>query len=347
MWTAPFTDGSGGVLGGPSVANGIVYAPTGGVVYAYDANGTDDCSGTPKVCQPLWQDADVDSSPTVVNGFVYADSNGDLVAFDAAGHTNCSGTPKVCQPVWTGTIPPTPANLKTAPAVLNGVVYVAGNQALYAFDAAGKTNCSGTPTVCSQLWSAPTGTSSSIPDTPTVDNGTVYVANDSTATLYAFDSTGSVNCSGSPKTCTPLWTASGVSGPLAVANGMVYNDYQAFSANGTTGCSGSPRVCTALLSFTAPNFSDPFYAGPVVANGVLYATSGNGAVPGSGQGLYAWDATGTSNCSSGTPKVCSPLFSYQSERAVFGDPAVASGMVYFADGDGFPYQGAVIALKLP
>ena len=139
LWTAPFTDGSGGVLGGPSVANGIVYAPTGGVVYAYDANGTDDCSGTPKVCQPLWQDADVDSSPTVANGFVYADSNGDLVAFDAAGHTNCSGTPKVCQPVWTGTIPPTPANLKTAPAVLNGVVYVAGNQALYAFDAAGKT----------------------------------------------------------------------------------------------------------------------------------------------------------------------------------------------------------------
>ena len=97
--------------------------------------------GSTEVCQPLWQDADVDSSPTVVNGFVYADSNGDLVAFDAAGHTNCSGTPKVCQPVWTGTIPPTPANLKTAPAVLNGVVYVAGNQALYAFDAAGKTNC--------------------------------------------------------------------------------------------------------------------------------------------------------------------------------------------------------------
>ena len=137
------------------------------------------------------------------------------------------------------------------------------------------------------------------------------------------------------------------SGPLAVANGMVYNDYQAFSANGTTGCSGSPRVCTALLSFTAPNFSDPFHAGPVVANGVLYATSGNARCPAAARGCTPGTPPEPANAHQAHPR-CAVHSSHTRARGPYSEiPAVASGMVYFADGDGFPYQGAVIALKLP
>jgi outer membrane protein assembly factor BamB len=54
---------------------------------------------------------------------------------------------------------------------------------LYAFDAGGVTNCSGTPKVCTPLWSATTG--SAIESSPSILNGVVYVGSDD-AKLYAF-----------------------------------------------------------------------------------------------------------------------------------------------------------------
>jgi outer membrane protein assembly factor BamB len=91
--------------------------------------------------------------PVESNGVVYAgstsarDTSGNLEAFDANGITNCSGTPKVCQPLWTGPTGPNTAVLGegTAPAVANGVVYIASTESeasaipptLYAFDANG------------------------------------------------------------------------------------------------------------------------------------------------------------------------------------------------------------------
>ena len=203
-----------------------------------------------------------------------------------------------------------------------------------------------------QLWTAPIATDSSpLSPTPAVDNGTVYMTNagplggSSSPVLYAFDAAGTSNCSGSPKVCTPLWTASGASGSPAIAGGTVYvngdGGIAAFDAAGSTGCSGTPKVCTPLWSYTAPNFG-PF-GSPVVANGVLYGTSGASSL---GFGLHAWDASGASNCS-GVPKVCTPLFSYLSDALVIGDPAIASGTVYIADGDMFDSEMAVLAFKLP
>ena len=43
--------------------------------------------------------------------------------------------------------------------------------------------------------------------------------------LYAFDAAGSIGCSGMPKTCTPLWTATtgeDVFSSPAIANGRIY-----------------------------------------------------------------------------------------------------------------------------
>ncbi len=97
---------------------------------------------------------------------------------------------------------------------------------LYAFSAAGSTNCSGTPPnrSCSPLW---TGTSRwGIDSSPAVANGVVYVgAGDSK--LYAFSAVGSTGCSGTPKICKPVWTGTtdafdyNDSSPV-VANGVVY-----------------------------------------------------------------------------------------------------------------------------
>jgi outer membrane protein assembly factor BamB len=76
LWTA--------VIGGfdnssPAVANGVVYVGAHGVLYAFSANGSSGCSGTPpnKTCGPLWTAPNPGggnttySSAAVANGIVY------------------------------------------------------------------------------------------------------------------------------------------------------------------------------------------------------------------------------------------------------------------------------------
>ncbi|HEV3291123.1 MAG TPA: PQQ-binding-like beta-propeller repeat protein, partial [Streptosporangiaceae bacterium] len=105
-----------------------------GNLYAFSATGTSGCSGTPKVCEPLWTAAGAggQSSPAVANGVVYNGAAGRVYAFSAAGTTGCSGTPKTCTPLWTGG---SSGITYASPAVANGMVYEAEWDApfLYAF----------------------------------------------------------------------------------------------------------------------------------------------------------------------------------------------------------------------
>ena len=206
-------------------------------------------------------------------------------------------------------------------AVANGVVYV-GSDKLYAFRAAGTTNCSGSPATCQPLWTAAAG---GILSSPAVAGGIVYVSSND-GKLYAFDATGGTNCSGSPATCQPLWTAAGglaVGSSPAVANGVVYVGSDdgllyAFDAAGTTNCSGSPKMCQPL--WTAPT-GGPVHSPPAVANGVVYVGSDDRL-------LYAFDAAGSTNCS-GSPTTCTPLWT---ATGAGGSPAVANGTVYATGG---------------
>ena len=357
------------------MANGVVYVastestastipPT---LYAFDASGTTNCSGTPKVCQPLWTaplstgDIHVES-PTVTNGVVYVSGyqspgpppngpTGTVEAFDANGVTNCSGTPKVCQPLWT-----TASDIGySAPAVANGVLYAIGEDTLDAFSANGTTNCSGSPTTCAPLWTATLDTSPTFVSTvsPAVSSGVVY-AQSANFNLEAFDANGVTNCSGAPKTCTPLWTAN-ETGLDAVANGIVYGDttsnnqLSAFDAGGVTNCSGTPKVCQPLWSYS---LTGP--VGPVsVANGlVLYASSFCAAACSSDPGFdfEAFDANGVANCS-GTPKVCQPLWTGLEASSPEGSPAIANGKIYVGEGSwdysSSSYAGELQAWVLP
>lgn len=55
-----------------------------GNVYTYSAAGSTSCSGTPKVCSPLWTAAAgsiLSQSPAVANGSVYVSSTTGLFAF--------------------------------------------------------------------------------------------------------------------------------------------------------------------------------------------------------------------------------------------------------------------------
>jgi outer membrane protein assembly factor BamB len=267
------------------------------------------------------------SSPAVSNGVVYIGSEDDkLYAFDAAGKTNCSGTPKTCAPLWTAT---TGGLVESSPAVASGVVYIGStDNKFYAFDAAGNTNCSGTPKTCAPLWTATTG--GSVYSSPAVANGVVYVGSDVPDDhLYAFDANGNTNCSGTPKTCAPLWTAitrGGVYSSPAVANGAVYvgsfgGNVDAFDAAGSTNCSGTPKTCAPLWTYQTGAVS----SSPAVVNGVVYIGDFLSRV-------YAFDANGNTNCS-GTPKVCGPLWTngVNSTIGVVSSPAVANGVVYVGD----------------
>jgi outer membrane protein assembly factor BamB len=111
-WTAPIS--GNGCAAPPAVANNVVFAESCGTLGAFDA-------GTGAV---VWSTA-----MQVVNGLVVANdvlyactgttaSPGDVVAFDASFGTR----------LWTGG----PCN--TQPIVANGVLYVAGNSDLNAYD---------------------------------------------------------------------------------------------------------------------------------------------------------------------------------------------------------------------
>ena len=241
-------------VGTPAVADGVVYVSA-GLLFAFDAAGALKCSGSPKICAPLWDSGfyGPQTSPAVANGVVYVGGGKGLWAFSAAGTTNCSERPHpfnpnvlatVCDPLWAGSVPA--VNVKAAPAIANGVVYISGDDfsvfdsagyVLLAFDATGMTNCRviGSEKVCAPLWTAQQQLGTFQGSwSPAVANGVVYVTDQWYADyffgfsgIHAFDATGTTNCSGIPKTCSPLWSdviAGGALGsPLQVSSPVVAN----------------------------------------------------------------------------------------------------------------------------
>jgi outer membrane protein assembly factor BamB len=311
LWTGATQNGAQINVSSPAVANGVVYiAATDNSLYAFKAAG---CGGT--TCEPLWtaaigNNSNADqSSPTVVNGVVYVASGSTLDAFSTTSHALLWSAPNVSDE-W-------------APAVANGVVYIGGGgypAGIVAFSANGK-GCSGTPLVCTPLWTGDADTTAAN-SSPAVVKGVVYVG--ANTNLYAFSAAG---CSAA--LCQPLWhgtLSNNVSSSPAVANGVAYitsadGNFYAFSTSSRT------LLWTAVIG-SGDNSS------PAVANGVVYV--------GSHGLLYAFKATG---CSAAT---CQPLWTAPNPgggNATYSSPAVANGMVYIGQWNGGgPYFAAY---KLP
>ncbi|MDP9331712.1 MAG: PQQ-binding-like beta-propeller repeat protein [Actinomycetota bacterium] len=245
-----------------------------GYIRAFDSAGNTNCSTGPRVCAPLWTATFTGSAaaPAVVNGVAYVSTEVGLLAFDAAGKTGCSGSPTTCTPLWTGNAT---SIYVASPLVWNGTVYAGSTQGtLYAFDAAGVSNCANTPKTCAPVWTASTGGPIYAP--PAGANGVLYVGTlEDTNSLYAFDAAGITNCSGTTKTCSPLWRGNrpfGVRSAPAIANGVVYvgdSSITAFDAAGVTNCSGTPTICSPLWDTPALNAG---FNGPAVARGVVYGS---------------------------------------------------------------------------
>ncbi len=298
----------------------------------------------------------ITSTPVIAEGLVYVGAANSIFAYDATGTVGCSGTPKVCIPKWRS------GNLGGAivgtPAVVNGVVYATGvGEKLFAFDAKGGNCNTRVPPGCTPIWTAVLGGEAY--SAPTVANGFVYVTsvNGFSQQLAVFDATGTNGCAGTPKVCTPLWTAAatinGMNGAArsapAVADGRVYMTVSraaaiddtsdpisvaAYDADGQAGCTGTPKVCAPLWQSSA--LGNPV-SSPSIDHGILYSFDDHE--------LVALDATGTTNCG-GTPKICTPLWTSDARGAYpleTAGVAVSGGVVYAGTAGTTPGQPIGIA----
>jgi len=333
LWSATLS--SLAITSTPAVANGVVYVGTqAGYLVGFDAAGSTGCSGIPKVCWPIWQSVDVGairSSPAVADGKVYVGSATSRVfAFAAAGGGCSVNCPYVNAFETNGAV-------SSSPAVMNHVLYVGSdNHNLYAFDATGATGCD-VKGLCAPSWIGPTG--GVIRGSPSVADGRVFIGSEDHS-FSAFDARGQTGCSGTPKTCAPLWSATlpgGTDGSPAVHNGVVYiasttdgtlpARVNAFDAAGITGCSGVPRTCEPLwVSYTISIAGQT----PIsVVNGVVYVMLWRGIFSGYGE-IFAFDEAAGSTYCSGTPKVCTPMWSAapSDTGTALSAVAVANGFVY-------------------
>ncbi len=182
-------------------------------------------------------------------------------------------------------------------------------------------------------------------DPAVVANGVAYLGSGG-GRLYAFDARGSTGCSGAPRRCTPLWTATtgspqgGLVRTPAVQNGLVYvtaidgstarDVLYAFDAAGVRGCSGRPKVCRPRFSAVLGEVGSSS-APTVVASGVVYVATDT-----ANRKVMAFDAKGLEGCSS-TTRRCKPLWTARLgslTRGAYGAVAAADGLVYAIAGEG-------------
>jgi outer membrane protein assembly factor BamB len=295
------------------------------------------------------------ATPVVVDGVVYmGHTDGKFYAFDATGTTNCSGTPKTCAPLWTAMTDD--YGVTGTAAIANGVAFVTTRNKLYAFDATGETNCAGLPKTCTPLWTAEAGVQITPRlGSPAVAGNTVYVIDDR---LYAYDARGEIGCSGTSKTCEPMWTADTLSDGIpsipgtvissspAIAGTVVYTAggdgtgaaiLRAFDARGVTNCGGSPKACAPLWigrprcgSSTAVSQCD--VSTPAVSEGRVYVSTDTENVTVPDGALSAFSASGGSNCNTAAPPSCEPVWSAVTLGSSIA-PAIANGVAYVASVD--------------
>jgi outer membrane protein assembly factor BamB len=321
---APYLSGDWlGVTDGPmseaaAVAGTTVYAVTGDQLYAYDALRSSANCPQSQACVPLWwavlpQNTDP-FAPVVADGEVFLTTrSGDVEAFDAAGVTNCSGSPLTCTPLWkhsfgVGTFSGPPAIIP-ATSTSAGIVFVSEMT-----NAARLVAYSETGTFLDESNPLPAASVSS----PAIAGGRIAVSgttpNTTTRVVTVLDPElvvqwTSTNLGGGNRPSAPAITGGKVF--VVNANGKA----AAFKA---AGCGTS--ICDPVWT------SAPLGAGnsvaPIVANGVLFVAAG--ADIGGYDQVFAFDGAGIASCS-GTPKVCTPLWTGPSG-------AVGNGMSVFAGG---------------
>jgi PQQ-like domain len=271
-------------LTSPVVESGVLYvigtSNTNSTAYAFDAAGVRNCSGSPVVCQPLWRGAIPGAKSgtdlAVADGRLYASSSSGLTVFNVAGLPNCPLY--VCSPLWRSA--PVAGEQFSSPAVANGFVYQAdGAGTLRAFDSAGINGCTGS--VCAPVWTAPVDTPFPAYGPLSISVGPDTVTMNTATDLRTFDARGVARCSGTPKTCRPLWTAPIDNAPFNViigintTNGLAVASESPSSGQGVHIYDVAGSVNCTVDALCSPLWSLPSSlrsnAPAIIANGQLIA----------------------------------------------------------------------------
>ena len=306
--------------GAPVIANGFIYGAQDSELHVWRASPSASCSGSPRMCPPTWLSHTADfasSSPVVVGDTVYIAAAGTsvwhLYAFDALGRGDCtSSPPQGCLPKWVGSFGSRNSGSPAVPALLaaaDGRVFAQTTNLdthlseVTAFDAAGTTNCAGSPLSCSPLFHT-TAFVSPRSGSPTVDGGRLYIP---TATaIGVFDAHGVAGCTAG--TCSFIFLL-GISpaGEVSVADGQAFttsgSQLFAFDATGRDNCTGTQPFCQPLwrADLLAPTNGDA----PIIAGNRVFANSTGSAGVGA---IEAFDRTAGADCI-GFPLSCPRRFS--------------------------------------
>ncbi len=254
----------------PVVVNGVLYEGSQSGLYAFNAT-TGKLQWKAKVF--------VTDTPTVVGGIVYVGGAYDLVqAFDA----------KTGLPIWSYSTNGLAA-IFSSPTVINGVLYIGIDNAMYALDALKGT----------LIWSNPLGLHQNPYSAPAVVGGVVYFGTQNAGYVYALDAqTGSL-----------IWsdTLGSLNSSAAVVDGDLYiwDTSNVYALN----------VQTGAIIWTQSSFGVNYiYGSPAVANGVVYIESATK--------LYALDAQ------AGTVLWSYPVTISTHNNVYYCSPVVVNGFVY-------------------
>jgi hypothetical protein len=299
LWTSSTPAGGSLVIGG-----GRLWATGNNAVLAFDPAGKSGCSGSPLVCTPLVSiPVDGPNSLRWANDALHVTSVGGPPSFTVS-HRVYRADGALLWSAGLGSGFPT----STYDSVIDGNVVIAGIGGFshpVAFDARGVTGCSGSPAVCTPLW-----TYDADGNDLAARAGRFYATHD--GRLAAYDSHGSANCFGAPKVCYPIWTSVGPAGRTVVTDDRAFVGYggtisaYALDANH---CTGAIPSCTAERFYNS--IVGAFDLGAdAVAGGVLFATRKECSSVDCSAGTVTWqldayDAAGT-GCAS-TP--CRALWS--------------------------------------
>ncbi len=271
------------ITGQAVTGKGLVFAQRDGAVVAFDAQSYGTVwTGTLPAGSTAGSVPAFDVASNTVFVVVATASNPVLVGFDVDGVRNCNTLLNICAPVFRAQLG-TASGPASPPVVDGGRVFANGASSVFAFDAAGQTNCatSQATQVCTSLWSASTNFSASGIG-PTVVNGVVHDA--ATVGVRAFNATNGnllwTDLTGTAVTATPSASDTRLFVP---AGGGI----QVFARGG---CGAS--TCNALYTFAAKagDAAGNFLATASIDGDKVFATNANGA-------LYAWPHNGCGGAS--------------------------------------------------
>ena len=178
----------------PTIAQGLVFVGIsggdewffGGTLVAFDAAGVQGCSGTPRRCVAIWRAPTDAGDRTPGSGGRQAVREGHVQRRgqreDGVARFRCRCLLHVSATVHAA-LERAGEQLRTSPAVANGVVYVRpGTAGFAAFDGAGNVGCSGSPKTCTPLvaWNTTPDVSS-----PVIAGGVVYAIPPHTPSVHA------------------------------------------------------------------------------------------------------------------------------------------------------------------